>query len=732
MNAYWMLIKIDIRLAFRQKVVIFFNYLMPLAFFFIFAQVYHASEGGVILQVVAMVTVLGILGNGLFGAGMRAAQDRESNILRRYKVAPISPLPLLVASSVTGLVIYMPYVVLMLALAKWRYGMAMPRHMAAVMIFIVLGVLAIRSIGLIVASVANSMQESGILVQILYMAMLFLSGTTFPLAMFPNWLLTVTQFIPATWLMTGLQGMMLRNETLRANRQAVGAMILTTAVGLFLSVKLFRWEKEEKMRPAAKLWVLAVLLPFVLLGGWQAHAKDNVSKTKIIFRDLARSQSFLIRNARIVVGDGKVIQNGAVLVKEGRIAEVYNGSIPDPKEVHAEAIEAAGKTILPGLIDTHVHLDGPGGFYDDWKDYGSAKIMQRNLAAYLYSGVTAVRSAGDQLDRALETRNLVNSGEKQGAEFFLVGPLFTAAGGHGTEILKNLPAEFRDKAQAQFTRLPKSADEAKQQVDALKKAGVDGIKAVLEGGSGGVLFNRLDLQVFNAIAAQAHADQLPIVVHTGDVRDVEDALRAHVDGIEHGSLRTRIPDEDFETMQRQGVTYDPTLSVAEGIQAFAQGKLDLLNRSLVQQVGPPALLTGTRNAIASPAYMEMRKAMAQSSINLDIAKDNLLRAYRHGVVLIAGSDAGNVLVFHGPTIQHELQLWMDAGIPVQVALNAATLNAAKALRVDARVGSIEKGKDATMLVVDGNPLQDIKATEAISFVMLKGERVDRAGLFKPE
>ena len=75
---------------------------------------------------------------------------------------------------------------------------------------------------------------------------------------------------------------------------------------------------------------------------------------------------------------------------------------------------------------------------------------------------------------------------------------------------------------------------------------------------------------------------------------------------------------------------------------------------------------------------------------------------------------------------------MDAGIPVQVALHAATLNAAKALRADARFGSIEKGKDATLLVVDGNPLLDIKATEAISFVMLKGERVDRAELFKPE
>ena len=725
MNAYLTLIKIDIRLAFRQRVVIFFNYLMPLAFFFIFAQAFHAEQGGLILQVVAMVTVIGILGNGLLGAGIRAAQDRELNILRRYKVAPITPFPLLVASSVTGLVVYMPYVVLMLVLAKWRYGMVMPRHMAAVFIFIMLGVTALRAIGLIVASVANSMQESGIMVQIIYMAMLFLSGASFPTTMFPNWLLTATQFIPATWLMTGMQGIMLRNETLMANWQAVGAMLLTTAVGLFLSVKLFRWEKEEKVRPAAKLWVLAVLLPFALLGTWQAHAKDNVTKVKIIGRDLARSRTVLIRNARIFVGNGKVIENGAVLVKAGKIAEVYDGNIPDPKSLNAEPVEAAGKTVLPGLIDTHVHLGGPGGFYDDWKDYNSPKIMQRNLAAYLYSGVTAVRSAGDQLDKALKIRALVNSGEKQGAEFFMVGPLFTAAGGHGTEILKNLPASMRDQAQAQLTRLPKSGEEARQEVDALKRAGVDGIKAVLEAGAGSSVFNRLDVQIFNAIAAQAHADHLPVIVHTGDERDVEDALRAHVDGIEHGSFRVRIPDEDFEAMSKQGVTYDPTLSVAEGVQDFSEGKLELLNRSLVQQVGPPALLTGTRNVLA-------RTRFKQSTMSLDVARDNLLRAYRHGVMLIAGSDAGNVLVFHGPTIQHELQLWVEAGIPVQVALNAATLNAAKALRADARLGSIEKGKDATMLVVDGNPLQDIKATEAISFVMLKGERVDRAELFKPE
>ena len=275
MKTYLALIQNDIRLAFRRKVVIFFNYLMPFMFFFIFAQSFHAEQGGAILQVFTMVTVIGILGNGMMGAGMRAVQDRETNILRRYKVAPISPLPLLVASTVTGLIVYLPFVIAMLFLARSRYGMQIPQHVGAMMIFIVLGLVAIRSIGLILSSVVNSMQEAGILVQIVYISMLLLSGATFPLSILPAWLFNVTQFIPSTHLVTGLQGIMIRNETLLDNWQAAGALLLTTIIGLFLSVKLFRWEKEEKIKPVARLWLLVVLLPFIVLGSWQAHCEGK-------------------------------------------------------------------------------------------------------------------------------------------------------------------------------------------------------------------------------------------------------------------------------------------------------------------------------------------------------------------------------------------------------------------------------------------------------------------------
>ena len=112
-----------------------------------------------------------------------------------------------------------------------------------------------------------------------------------------------------------------------------------------------------------------------------------------------------------------------------------------------------------------------------------------------------------------------------------------------------------------------------------------------------------------------------------------------------------------------------------------------------------------------------------------VAVDNLKRALQHGVVLVTGSDAGNYLVIHGPTVQHELQLWVQAGISPDVALQAATFNAARLLREEKRIGSIQPGTDADLLVVDGNPLEDITATERISLVVFKGERVDRNELF---
>jgi imidazolonepropionase-like amidohydrolase len=169
--------------------------------------------------------------------------------------------------------------------------------------------------------------------------------------------------------------------------------------------------------------------------------------------------------------------------------------------------------------------------------------------------------------------------------------------------------------------------------------------------------------------------------------------------------------------------------VGEAFRDFAAGKTDLLDRSLVQQVGPKELLDATKEFLASKDSEAERKRIGEFPSDLRIGTENLKRAYQHGVTLVTGSDGGNRLVIHGPTVQHEVELWVQAGIPPAVALQAATHNAARLLRAENHIGSIQKGNDADLLLVDGNPLEDISAIERISIVFFKGEHLDRSELF---
>ncbi len=730
MRAYIALFRSNMQLTLRDRSVLFFNYLFPFIFFFAFAELFHAGTGAGIAYFVGTVLTMGILGNGLFGAGMRSVQDREANILRRFKVTPISPLPILVAAMVSGWLLYLPVPAVLIAIAHFQYAMPLPHNWISLFVMVTLGVCALRALGLILAAVTNTMQEAMIAIQVLYMMMLFLSGATIPSAILPKWAQTVAEFMPAAYLVSGFQGIFFRDQTILDSGPAVGALVLSIVLGMFLAMQLFRWEKEEKIQPRKKLWVLAVLGPFLAMGCYRAYSKEHIGQNEALFRDLQRSGTFLIRNTRIFVGDGSVIENGSVLVRDGKIDEIFQGAGPDPDRIRAEVVEGAGKTLLPGLVDVHVHLSSPGGISTSTGDYDVKKSIPHSAAALLYSGVIAARSTGDGLDDSRTVRDQIANGSKLGAQLFICGPMFTAEGGHGAEFIQNVPAGVREMVKAQIVRTPKTPEEARRQVRELQAAGVDGIKAILEAGWGaGMLYDRLDLLLVRSVAEEARAQKLPLATHTGDARDVTDAVEVGSTSIEHGSWRDELPDTLLERMVRQGVYLDPTMAVAEAYAQFFAGKADTLNNSLVQQVVLGTVLQGTRDFVTSGKGADAGKA-ALFRAALERGRSNLLRAWKAGVPLVMGSDSGNPLVFPGPSLHRELQLWVQAGIPAPAALMAATANGAKLLRAQDRFGSIRKGMEADLLLVDGNPLEDISATERISLVVFKGERIRRAGLFE--
>ncbi len=730
MKPYIAQIKNNLRLMGRDRSVLMMGFLFPLVFFFAFAQAFHGKESaGAMNQVITMVVIIGVLGNGFFGAGMRAVQDREANILRRFKVAPVGPAPIIVASLISGVVAFLPTVFLFFFFGSALYGMPLPHNLPSILLFVCLAVVAFRAMGMIVAAVVNSQPEANFVTQFLYLPMLFLSGATFPISMMPIWLQKVAEFLPATYLYQGMQSLMIGGESLWANAVPLLALTATLAVALVIGIKLFRWEKEEKIAGTAKLWILAVFAPFLLMGIYQARTEQNIEKTKIFTRDMYRRSSVLFQNARIFVGNGTVIERGAVLIRNGKIAQVFGTPPANTGELHAETVDAAGKTLMPGLIDMHVHIGSPGGVYADSSKYADPNAGKRRLAAYLYSGITAVRSTGDWLHNSLELRKQIESGDYLGAELFAYGPLFTAKGGHPEELIKYFPSSMRETARAEFLRQPKSAAEARQQVDQLKRDGVDGIKAVLEAGNARWgLFNRLDTGIYDAIVAQARKDNLPSATHTGSAADVKDAVEAGTNSVERGSMVDLIPERLFAAMKEKQIAYDPTVSVFEAIADAGTGNAESLNRSLLQQVGPADLIEATRALLAKGKHENADDFKAM----LEHVDQNLLTAYKSGLLLITGSDAGNMLVIHGPTVQREMELWVKAGIPAAVALQAATYNAAKVLRADNRLGLIQQGRDATFVLLDGDPVQDISVTEHINSVYFRGERIDRSGLFEQD
>jgi len=269
---------------------------------------------------------------------------------------------------------------------------------------------------------------------------------------------------------------------------------------------------------------------------------------------------------------------------------------------------------------------------------------------------------------------------------------------------------------------------AAARVDKLASQGVDGIKAVLESGGAGTLFERLDLNVFKAVVQAAKSHRLPVVVHTGIAEDVKDAADQNVDGIEHGSMRDLIPDVVITEMASKGIRYDPTLVVLDSIVRIAHRDGSLLEDPLVRQTMPAKLLAKMHSWMGNH---ELDSALLRiPELRNTGAVKNLVSAYRAGVPLVLGTDSGNLGTFHGSAVHREMELWQEAGIPPADILKAATSNAAHLLAADSRIGKIARGYEASLVIVDGNPLEDIRATRRISDVFFKGERVKRSSLFE--
>ena len=286
----WTLTRLRLRLAVRNRAFFFFSLVMPLIFLFgaaIFLRRGPERTQWIpyVLGAVLTTTVMG----SFWGLSVQLVTFREQGILRRFRLAPVGAGPILASSILSNYFMSLPVVAFEFLVCRWAFHMHTFGNLWLVFLLVTVGSATFSALGLIVASVTNTMQETQMINNLLWMAFLFLTGATVPLAIFPIWLQRIALFIPGQYLATGLESATTNMAGPAEVIEDVIALTLGLLVAFEVSRHLFRWEPDAKAPRSAKLWVLAALVPFLLFGVWENIAGNRLHRVDRNFETLSGS-----------------------------------------------------------------------------------------------------------------------------------------------------------------------------------------------------------------------------------------------------------------------------------------------------------------------------------------------------------------------------------------------------------------------------------------------------------
>jgi len=380
-----------------------------------------------------------------------------------------------------------------------------------------------------------------------------------------------------------------------------------------------------------------------------------------------------------------------IVIRDGKVAEVMTGFQPGP--AGATLIDLKDKFVLPGLIDSHVHLDSDAG--------GNAALIESitdsparaafraagNAKKTLMAGFTTVRNLGDGSGATLALRDAVAAGELPGPRIVDAGRSISTTSGHMDATLS--VSEDLHSAIGQ-ENLCDGVESCRQAIRKQIRRGVDVIKIATTGGVNSRIGTGLGRQLFDdevkALVDTAHLYGKKVAVHAHGDDGVNAALAAGADSIEHGTMLT---DESIKLFKSAGAYYVPTLSTVNGY----------LERLAANPAAyPPDVL-------------------AKVQWRIGVTGKSVAKAYPAGVKIAFGTDAG--VSKHGRNAD-EFELLVKHGMPASAAIQAATMNAATLLGVDKEVGSLEPGKAADIIAVAGNPIADVTVLKSVKFVMKDG------------
>ena len=392
----------------------------------------------------------------------------------------------------------------------------------------------------------------------------------------------------------------------------------------------------------------------------------------------------------IDVETGKIESRKSIVIKNSRITSVYDGYIN--KSDFQEYFDLKDSYVLPGLMDAHVHLAQeyvPKAERDlKVEPEFNAIFAAANAIKTLNAGFTTVRNVGDGGMETISLRNAINKGIVPGPRILTSGKTIATTGGHG-DPTNGLPTDLYDPPTPE-EGVVDSFEDIKKAVRQRYKDGTDGIKITVTGGVLSLAKSgdnpQFTQEEANAVVQAAKDYGFWVAVHAHGAEGMKRAIKAGVDSIEHG---TYMDDEAMDLMIENGTYLVPTISAGEFVadKSKVDGFFPDIIRPKAAAVGPQ--IGGTFG-----------------------------KAYRRGVKIAFGTDVG--VQAHG-TNWKEFVYMKQYGMPEMKTIMSATIEAAKLLRIDDTLGSIEVGKIADIIAVSGDPIKDITSMENVVFVMKEGK-----------
>ena len=429
-------------------------------------------------------------------------------------------------------------------------------------------------------------------------------------------------------------------------------------------------------------FTLVVLLTAILTMSCQVEDHSNVT---------------VVKAGLLIDGTGNPpLRDVLVFIEGNRITQVVQQEeIPQG----ATVIDASQQVVMPGLIDTHVHPGdranaGPSPEY-------RASVIQ-HLKQALDFGVTTIFSLGLDPDSNFAIRDESWGDDFDGSRMLTAGTGFTAVGGHPTQLGSDLPNQIDDPALA------------RQRVQELAAQGVDGLKIWVAPLSG---LPTIKAEVSRAIIDEGHKHNLRVFAHLNTPEDTQTLVEAQLDGVTH------IPGDSYEEetiqlMLRQGTTVAPMLVQKKKGLVFSEDS-ELFEDPFVRQV-----LGQEVDELKEALAQTTPEALERMSQGYQQGKENVLRLKNAGVRLAVGTDSNTSFAPVGLITHKEVETLVEAGLSPMEALVAGTRGSAEWAGVSDRLGTLEAGKLADMLILEENPLDNIRNTRKIAKVILGGRVVE--------